>query len=228
MAYLSRTQCDEAPTGYSGYSSIRLRPQTARKFEELKRLVNETGGLLLSAGGTREVNAEVTSGRSLISMHYLGRAFDLPPYAGAFRPKKDPYVVTEGQEVLVRVTAADAGGECVPAAELKSLKEFQAYFKKHKAVPMGIAEGAFVSFTDLAKRAGFVPIPPRSGWGDGEYASWEWWHWEDREGLEEGRKFLEELEAAQGAKAVGALRKEHRDLLKGHWWSEGRNYWVRA
>lgn len=219
MEALSRVECDAAPKGYSGYASIRLRKETAEKFKVLRKAVNQRGGLLLSAGGTRDIGAEVGPGRSMVSMHYLGRAFDLPPYSGAFT-LKDPYLVVPGRktaEVLFRDNR-DAG-MCVAVAALGTQKKF---LESKGAIVTAEAVGSFSSLTELAEQAGLHGIGPRKEFYKGHYGSWEWWHFEDRDGLVEGAKFLDEL--GDTARNMG---KEHREAVRSYVWSVERGSWVK-
>lgn len=205
---LTKVPCDLAPRGYETYQNVRLRPETADRYLTLKKLVNDAGGLLLSAGGTRELSAKVTPGRSKTSMHYLGRAFDLPPYAGAFNPRRDPYLVTQSREVLFRGSDYPL---CVEVYDLGSVKRFQESGERFK-----VEDGSFGSFTELALHAGFTPIPPRSGYTKGHYGSMEWWHFEDRNGLNIGDPFLDLIDATHG-KNAHTLLPHYRELTHHTW-----------
>lgn len=184
---LARVYCDAAPKGYQSYESIRLGPETAKCYLDLKAEVNALGGLVLSAGGTRSLTAKVTKGRSKRSMHYLGRAFDLPPYAGAFNPKRDPYLVGVDNTVYFRCDVADES-------------EIEVYamgsVKNQNRKPVRV-RGRFASFTEIAARHGFSQIQPRAAFYDGHYPSMEWWHFEQPV----TGNFLEWIDAVHGAGA---------------------------
>lgn len=212
MVSLIEVKCDEAPGGYDSYRSIKLAPETAQKFELLKMNINDLGGKMLSAGGIRSLKARVGKGRSKTSMHYLGRAFDLPPYAGAFAPDRDPYVVAQWREVLFRAKEGMGIPMCLEAYELGTSKEFKA---SGGEIVLGEARGEFASFTNLAKRHGFSAIGQRDAFWSGHYGSMEWWHFEDREGLEDGVKFLDEIERVWGSAEELPHWREVRDVV---WW----------
>lgn len=207
---LTKVPCDEAPKGYDSYKSIRLSSDTAEKYLRLKTIINDAGGLLLSAGGVRSLGARVGKGRSKTSMHYLGRAFDLPPYAGAFDPGRDPYVVIGDDSTWEVLFRGGEGDECIEAVALGTAKSFDGTVKT-----AGVY-GSFVSFTKAARGVGFDSIGPRGSFANGHYGSMEWWHFEDREGLEVGTLFLDELEKVHGAGSAEKL--PHWRAVKGARW----------
>lgn len=63
------------------------------------------GGIITSSGAVRSLTATVTSSRSPISFHYVGRALDLMIYSGMVNPDTDPYVITEDGNRYHRVWA---------------------------------------------------------------------------------------------------------------------------
>lgn len=179
---LKTIQCDKYS---SGYSKITLREDTSDSIEAIRVRLNQSGAILTSSGGLRELSALSNSNRSMTSFHYCGLANDLYIYSGMVNPLTDPYVVTKSERdgywtVFARANDGD---------EL-SLK---GYTYNHKIVDVN---GKFLNLTQIFNESGWKEIPARpSFFNNGKSAlAAEWWHFQYESPLKEGQStFGEEL-----------------------------------
>ena len=58
--------------------------------------VHTLGGRLTTAGGRRSLRGKAGKNRSMKSMHYVGRAFDLALDTGMHNPSRDQYICEDG------------------------------------------------------------------------------------------------------------------------------------
>lgn len=172
--------------GVPGYGHITLREDVAAQWLALTAAVHERGGVLMSGGGKRRLHAKSSPSRSRRSMHYLGRAFDLPPYALMQNPNKDPYLVTDSVDQPGRFEvwcrSDDAPMHGLNALKVKQWRDDQGR-RRSKIVPVWLVLNVF-SLTKLAKAHGFEDIRARRSFvKGGSYAGCEAWHHEYRGGL---------------------------------------------
>jgi hypothetical protein len=134
------------------------------------------GGVVSSAGSKRYLGARVSANRSAVSLHYIGRAFDLATYSGMQDPSTDAYIVTLDRDRYWRVyVKVQTGGE------VKTIKAWDKDLQLHDVT------ARVVDFTALAKQHGFRRIRGRKKFFDGgPYGGAEWWHFESHRGLGEG------------------------------------------
>jgi hypothetical protein len=198
---LVRVKADRfEPMGeYGGYSSMKLREDAAKVYNQLKDEVNSLGGIVTTSGGVRSLaNTKKSASRSQTSIHYTGLAFDLGMWTGMFdgvinkglrvKAVEQPYIIekvgTRNWHVWCRTENPN-----VPVRKL------EAYIFPHKKVTV---EGRFFSFTDLAAKYGFTPIGARGNFfSGGKFTQAEWWHFNYTKPLIKGEStfasILEEL-----------------------------------
>jgi hypothetical protein len=171
-----------------GYTHITLRASSAVRLKLVRTELDAVGALLTSAGGIRQLGADVGANRSATSLHYLGRAFDLALYSGMVTPRRDPYVVTADGDRLWRVWARADGGEEMGLDAV-------VYTGPH---PIPVT-GRFVDFTAILAKHGFDRISARPAFARRTVTSRqdgaaEWWHFQDETGLVVGEtRFGDEL-----------------------------------
>jgi peptidoglycan hydrolase-like protein with peptidoglycan-binding domain len=175
----------------NGYSSFRLRGDTADLISSIKRELNEWGAILTSAGGIRDLSVEASdSSMSTSSLHYTGRAIDLAVTSGMENPNKDPYIIIAEDDKgrngsrLNRVFARAANGKKMT---LKALTYEN---------PLGSKEvtDKFVDLTEIMLANGFERIRAKPKFYDTvgypaskRYLSAEWWHFQYQLGLIHGQ-----------------------------------------
>lgn len=174
---------DEPPEGYGDNTGLRswtVRSDIEPVVREIKKIVNDFGGILTSAGGFRSLNANVGSSRSATSVHYSALAIDLATPQGMKNPHKDPYVITpdptqeglwvvyarveKGSDVVIDNAVVHSGGEI-------------------STIPV---TGKFINLTRIFKDRGFARIPARSGFPQ-DYKAAEWWHFEKTDTFVKGQ-----------------------------------------
>ena len=170
----------EADAYGEGYTRISLREDVADAYEEVRRIVNDHGGIMTSSGGIRSLTANVSVNRSATSMHYVGRAFDLFIYSGMVDPKKDPFVVAKAdtdRRWRVYARCRKKG----KLAEDMTLERVATY--KQRAGELTV-EGRFLDLTRLLDDHGFKPISARRSFErGGSMMGAEWWHFQYEKGL---------------------------------------------
>lgn len=148
------------------------------------------GGTVTSSGGLRPMNAEVSTGRSPTSLHYLGRAVDLFIGTG-MQGYDDKYIVVRDGgtddnplwKVYCRVED--------PAIPVVTLK--QCIWRKSAEPEIRTVSDRALCITDILEKHGWKRISGRKGWKD-SYLCCEWWHFQNEEGLIPGEStFRQEL-----------------------------------
>lgn len=175
-----------------GYTYFTLREDIAKKYMGVYETVSFSKGMITSSGSRRSLTAAVTSNRSAVSLHYLGRALDLYVYSGMVDPHTDPYIVT-------RLEGSDdhRWNVSVRAAQYRSCTGpiiGYTYAKTEVRVP----EAHTLDITSVFESQGFYPIPARKTFFTSKpntnNGAAEWWHFENRDGLERGvTRFGDEL-----------------------------------
>jgi hypothetical protein len=166
-----RVDADRHPRS-RGFDSFRLRSDIVDRYTTFRATVRAAGGLVTSAGSLRELEAEVTPGRSSTSMHYSGLAFDLATDSGMQDPELDPYIVVqEGERWRVWCRSQTA-----PTVVLNAVA-----WHNGSLDVQPVTANAF-DLTALARRHGFSPIGPRRDF-PANYLSAEWWHLQCEEPL---------------------------------------------
>jgi hypothetical protein len=166
-----RVDADRHPRS-RGFDSFRLRSDIVDRYTTFRATVRAAGGLVTSAGSLRELEAEVTPGRSSTSMHYSGLAFDLATDSGMQDPELDPYIVVqEGERWRVWCRSQTA-----PTVVLNAVA-----WRNGSLDVQPVTANAF-DLTALARRNGFSPIGPRRDF-PANYLSAEWWHLQCEEPL---------------------------------------------
>lgn len=186
--------------------SFGLREDFAQDLLEIRREIEERGGLLTSSGGLRSLAADVSAARSPVSLHYLGRAIDLCIWSGMQGPA-DPYVI-------VRDDAATSHQErpfwriwCRTSSYGVSASRQHGVIWRPGEGSVGVsrAETGF-DLTALFEARGWSRVPARPGWLD-SYLCVEWWHFERRDGFVSGvSTFGDELRRLYGAGEIAASR----------------------
>ena len=167
-----------------GYNRVFLRDDVAEAYRAVYDTVHAAGGLMTSSGGRRSLHTTINSTRSAVSMHYLGRAFDLFIYSGMVDPKTDPYVVAREGERLYRVYAR-CSKIVNPEAELPPEIEVAhaISYKGNRTQGQPVA-GHLLDLTALLEKHGFERIKARPHFetGDSLHGA-EWWHFQYTRGL---------------------------------------------
>lgn len=177
------------------YDRINIREDFAPALQAALDDFEAAGCVLTTSGSKRRLKERVTATRSVTSMHYIGRAFDLGVYSGARDPDNDPLLVAEDAELRgVRQWRifARADNPSHPLVEKRVLRVLSA-----KARGLVEIEALVVDVTARLASAGFVGIGARSkSWAAPlqHYPGTEWWHFQIVEGLEvEQSTFGDEL-----------------------------------
>jgi hypothetical protein len=163
---LVRVSADELKA-VGGYNNFTLREDAVAAYNAFRNEVVAAGGIVTSAGSLRELEAEVTAGRSSTSMHYSGLALDLATYSGMRDPQKDRYVITQDGSKWRVWCKSDSAPERTLDAIVHS---------KQTTRTERITTKAF-DFTAVAEKHGFARIGPRSSFPK-KYESAEWWHFQ--------------------------------------------------
>ena len=150
-----KCEADVVP-GIKGDSETILREEAAARYQSLRSDVLNLGGVMTADGGRRELTAPASAGRSAKSLHYTGIAFDLVVESGYFKPDTAPYVITRGENTCRVVWWRARGGTEMEIAALY-WKNWNSVVDLKKKV-----RGKFFNFTELCRKHGFTPIPPRA------------------------------------------------------------------
>ena len=156
-------------------------------------------------------------------MHYLGRAFDLPPYALMQNWQKDPYIVTWDPDNVRRFEVWCKSDSAplidVNACTVKQWRDSSGR-RRSRIVVEPLTAHAF-SLTKVLRNHGFEPVGARRSFlKGGSYAGAETWHFENREGLLEGDTFGGELRRLY---SLEQCRKfVYWDEVKNDTWKNGR------
>ena len=198
-----------------GYTRVWLRSDSAARYRAVYEVAHAAGAKLTSSGGKRDLNAEVSAGRSVTSFHYSGRALDLYIYSGMVNPATDPYVVVQDDEPrLHRVYARCNAGSG------KSLQLSRVVTYKQRNGTLS-AEGSFIDLTELFEQHGFKRIHARPDFSTGgREIGAEWWHFQDETGLVRGKTtFGEELLKVYSEATLAASPPwQYRDRVFGVNW----------
>ena len=171
--------------GYSGYSSVTLREDAARSYDNLREEVLNLGGVITSAGGRRPLSSKSSPSRSKKSMHYVGLALDLALPTGMQNPNKDPYIIVKDGSRYWEVWCKTSNPD-VPEVELEAVKVSR---RRGKTVlsEVTVRCRAF-NLTELFEKHGWQRIRARrSFFRGGSYGGAEWWHFQFEAALEEGK-----------------------------------------
>lgn len=168
-----------------GYGAFRVSARIADALNAAAAEIRDAGGILTSSGATRDLNANVSRGRSATSFHYSGLAIDLYTLTGTLDPATDRYVITrESGSWKFRVNCrVDTGGT---ARNLDGVT-----FERGTGRMTTVAtSGSFVDLTAILERHGFERINARSTFRNGPTISnrlaMEWWHYQYTRHLESG------------------------------------------
>jgi hypothetical protein len=165
-----------------GYNRLSLRSDAAEAYNLVRKKVLAAGGLLTSSGGIRSLHATVNASRSVTSMHYLGRAFDLYLYSGMVNTEEDPYVLTREKERTYRIWARCRKKKGAKLPKQRTVENVMTYEKR-----LGEADpvtGHFLDLTALLVTHGFKPIRARTRFEEGaSLMGAEWWHFQYEDGL---------------------------------------------
>ena len=211
---LVRVDADKVP-GYDGYASFRLAANIAEKYNQLRQAVLGRGGVMTSAGGIRPLQSKTNSSRSALSLHYLGRAFDLALPTGMNNPERDPYVcVRDSNDPRRFIVWCRTQNSSVPVVRLEAEKITSK--RGQTSISKQTVEGRFFNFTQLASQFGFKGIRGRkSFFRGGKYTGAEWWHFQNTDGLRLGQTtFGEEL------LSLYSLEKVQREFT---YWNQAAN-----
>ena len=173
----TRLPADAWDKGFDTHS-LRAR-DAAHYYRAMYDEAKAHGILVTSSGSLRGLNADVSTGRSATSLHYLSIAFDLFIGSALANPETDPYVcqLVNGRWVVwARVYDLSAPNAPKADMEIRNPITLQAR-RQGRAKP---AVGRFVNFTELAARHGFTGIPPWKTFLDGgSFITAEWWHFQN-------------------------------------------------
>lgn len=165
-----------------GYKVTSLRSDIAERYKGLYAEVHSLGGIITSAGGFRGLKAASGPARSVVSFHYVGRAFDLAVYSGCQDLEKDPYIVVrDGNCTTVWAKSGNA-----PKVTLEAMRVEQLRVKGERRSLIHVKPwtGQAFNFSEVAARWGFKGINGKTSfWTGGSYAGAEWWHFQNAEGL---------------------------------------------
>lgn len=171
--------------GYGdGYDRVFLRDDVAEAYRKVYDAVHAAGGLMTSSGGRRSLGATVNSTRSAVSMHYLGRAFDLFIYSGMIDPATDPYVVAREDARLYRVYARCSKDVNPDAILPEEIEVAHAITYRGDRTRGQVAAGSLLDLTALLETHGFERIKARPHFETGgALLGAEWWHFQYTRGL---------------------------------------------
>lgn len=174
----------DLPGGEKSYATTKLRGDVAEKFADVRTRLNAQGVMLATAGGQRRLKPPTSSNQSATSMHYVGRALDLPPYAGMVNPLKDPYVITvnHADSDLRRFIVWGRGNHTCPVIKLLGVTYEKSGIEDHYPQRLIEVEDHFVNITEVFADYGIVPIRARRSFFHPEKKNnggAEWWHFQD-------------------------------------------------
>lgn len=167
-----------------GYNRVFLRDDVAEAYRKVYDAVHAAGGLMTSSGGRRSLHSTINSMRSAVSMHYLGRAFDLFAYSGMVDPETDPYVIAREDERVYRVYARCSKDVNPDAALPREIEVAHAITYRGSRTRGQAVAGHLLDLTALLEKHGFERIKARPHFekGDSLHGA-EWWHFQYTPGL---------------------------------------------
>lgn len=160
-----------------GYDSFQVR--SGRTSEKVDAFLKESKALGIrhsSSGGKRWPSNQANESQSSVSLHTIGRAFDLWVYGGGYWAEKN-YVVERDEiedDPRFWIVWALSHNDNIPEIEIRT---FDYKKGKHKKIT-----GRYVNLTRLWESHGLGRIPQRRSFPR-RYGSMEWWHVQDTEGL---------------------------------------------
>jgi hypothetical protein len=174
---------DKIP-GRGGYTSVTLRSDAAKSYNELRAEVVALGGVLTSAGGRRGLASKAGPARSKKSMHYVGLALDLALPTGMQDPDTDPYLVQMEDDRYWRIWCKTDNVN-VPEVTIKS------------AYATRVGGKSVIRFKEVTCRAfDLTALFAKHGWDrirgrksfftGGAYGGAEWWHFQYERALAPG------------------------------------------
>lgn len=150
-----------------GFDFFRLREDLVARYNLLRDSVLSKGGIITSAGALRDLDALVGQGRSTMSFHYTGLAFDMALPTGMQNPEVDPFIVTEDNE-----------GWRIYARAVKGVsRTLRAVTWEDGRKEVRHVTAQVIDFTYLAKSFGFRCIGPHDCFPR-DYICAEWWHFQ--------------------------------------------------
>lgn len=192
------------------YARVRLRSDAAAAARSVVDALERQGAMASSSGGLRDLGATVGPNRSAVSLHYLGRAWDLWVGGAMSNPDRDTYLVTrdEGRTWRVWARCSERHG---------ALRVLEAVRAGRPAVSV---EARVIDLTALMAEHGFRRISSRpASWSGIEldkslHGGTEWWHFQWEVGLVAGvTRFGDELLAVHAPdRAKASPPWAHRDL----------------
>ncbi len=201
------------PTG--SYDKVRLRADAAKVATGLIESLLALGVKPSSSGGMRDLGAPVGPSRSAVSLHYIGRAWDLFVGGGMANPTKDAYIITRDAGRCWRVWARCAA----TYGEQRTLQAVRA------GQPEVEVTARVIDLTELFKSQGFARIASRPNSWEGIaknaslHSGTEWWHFQYEGGLVKGKTTFgsELLQVHSPADLVSSPPWQYRDRI----WSTG-------
>ncbi len=205
-----------------GYDHFRLREDLSDSYLQAYSAVHALGGIVTSSGSLRALAAQRTRGRSPLSLHYLGRAFDLFVGSG-MSSGDDPYAIRRagGSDSRPRFEVLC---QCSGPMQKKTAFDSDSYFSGEidaliwrRGVGPGSLKrcGNWLSITRVFRESGWEPICARPGWRS-DYSCVEWWHFQNTTGLVAGRTtFAEELARVYPYAAVARSRLKLNAVWRG-------------
>ncbi len=156
--------------GYQdGYDRFRLRDDVAFYYEGLLDEIHSLGGVITSSGSLRDLDAQVTQGRSSTSMHYSGIALDLYVGSGMRDPNVDPFIVVESGSRWIVYCRVPSGGQVMT---------LNAAYHQGGRLRTRSVSARVINFTAIAARYGFANISRRACFPS-DYMCAEWWHFQN-------------------------------------------------
>jgi putative peptidoglycan binding protein len=204
----------DCPAGYlGGFPALQLRADVAQRYETARAELKACGAWLAIEAGKRALDAPIGVGRSAVSMHYLGRAFDLCAYSGMVDPALDSYVIelpdkgrmaiawrekahliTDEKEAIKQALKrpepwhwqvwARCTGEASAWVQERQIDNVVTYLDRRGEWTKPV-RGRFINLTELLGSHGFKPKSPNPRFFDfrGNPIYADWWHFQVEDGL---------------------------------------------
>lgn len=163
----TRVQADYV-SGSGGYDRFTVRADVAGPYKSFYAEIARAGGKVTSAGALRDLNAEVSTGRSATSFHYSGLALDLATTTGMHWSSRGAWKYLISRE-------GERGWRIWVDAPQVPRRTVDAVIWENGALRTQSFTGTYLDLTATAKKYGFSVINQRSSF-PGSYLSAEWWH----------------------------------------------------